>query len=74
MADGQTMSVLRRIFAMRAAHAGWPGPGFPEFLESGDLVDCHRGAGLAELAFPLAEPLDQLPAGVGGPGPGRGQG
>ena len=26
------MSVLRRIFAMRAAHAGWPGPGFPSSL------------------------------------------
>jgi len=25
----QTMRVLRRIFAMRAAHAGWPGPGLP---------------------------------------------
>ena len=25
----QTMSVLRRILAMRAAHAGWPGPGLP---------------------------------------------
>src|ERR1700745_1210510 len=25
----QTMSVLRLIFAMRVAHAGWPGPGFP---------------------------------------------
>ena len=24
----QTMSVLRRIFAMRAAHAGWPVPAF----------------------------------------------
>ena len=28
----QTMSVLRRIFAMSAAHAGWPGPGFPSVL------------------------------------------
>ena len=52
----QTMSVLRRIFAMRAAHAGWPGPGFPSVFEAGDLVDCHRGAGLAELALPFAEP------------------
>jgi putative transposase len=25
----QTMRVLRRIFAMRAAYAGWPGPGLP---------------------------------------------
>ena len=24
-----------------------------EFLETGDLVNCHRGPGLAELAFPL---------------------
>jgi hypothetical protein len=28
----QTMRVLRRIFAMSAAHAGWPGPGFPSVL------------------------------------------
>jgi hypothetical protein len=27
--SAQTMSVLRRIFAMRAAHAGWPGSGCP---------------------------------------------
>src|SRR5487761_1672991 len=43
----------------------------PERLEAGDLVDCHRGPGLAELAFPLAEPGYQLLAGVGrrgGPG------
>ena len=38
---------------------------FPEFLEAGDLVDCHRGAGLAEFAFPFAEPFDQLLAGIG---------
>jgi hypothetical protein len=25
----QTTSVLRRLLAMRAAHAGWPGPGVP---------------------------------------------
>jgi hypothetical protein len=25
------MRVLRRIFAMTAAHAGWPGPGFPRW-------------------------------------------
>ena len=30
--EAQTMSVLRRILAMRAAHAGWPGPGFPSSL------------------------------------------
>jgi len=39
---------------------------FPERLEAGDLVDCHRGAGLAELAFPSAEPGYQLLAGVEG--------
>jgi len=37
----------------------------PELVEAGDLVDCHRGAGLAELAFPSLEPSDQLLAGVG---------
>ena len=37
----------------------------PEFLKGGDLVDCHRGTGLAELALPLAEPSDQLFAGIG---------
>jgi hypothetical protein len=26
------MSVLRRIFAMRDAHAGWPGPGLPRLV------------------------------------------
>src|SRR5260370_10131216 len=39
---------------------------FPEVLESGDLVDCHRGAGLAEFALPFAEPSGQLLAGVEG--------
>ena len=29
------MSVFRRIFAMRAAHAGWPVPGFPSSLRLG---------------------------------------
>ena len=43
----------------------------PELVEAGDLVDCHRGAGLAELAYPFAEPSDQLLAGIGNPG-GRG--
>src|SRR4249920_3213431 len=31
-----------------------------EFFEAGDLVDYHRGAGLAQLAFPFAEPHEQL--------------
>src|SRR5712672_3638463 len=43
----------------------------PERFEAGDLVDCHRGAGLAELAFPCSEPLDELLAGIGCRG-GRG--
>ena len=43
---------------------------FPEFPEAGDLVDCHRGTGLAELALLLTEPSDQLLAGVGGRGRG----
>ena len=30
----QTMRVLRRIFAMSAAHAGWPGPGLPRWLSA----------------------------------------
>ena len=30
----QTMSVLRRILAMRAAHAGWPGPGLPRLASA----------------------------------------
>src|SRR6266849_3702174 len=35
-------------------------PGFPEVFERGDLVDCHRGTVLAQLAPPPAEPVDQL--------------
>lgn len=31
------MSVLRRVLAMRAAHAGWPGPSSPERLEAGPM-------------------------------------
>ena len=42
---------------------------FPEFVESGDLVDYHRGAGLAEFAFPLAEPRKQFLAGAADPDP-----
>jgi hypothetical protein len=38
---------------------------FPERLEAGDLVDCHRSTGLAELAFPSAEPGDQFLARAG---------
>src|SRR5271166_1204245 len=46
---------------------------FPEVFEAGDLVDCHRGAGLAEFALPFAEPSGQLLAGVEGRA-GRGVG
>src|SRR6266536_2670123 len=69
----QTMSVLRRIFAMSAAHAGWPGPGFPSSLRRATwwTATVVPERGLAEFAFPLAEPLDQLLAGVGCRG-GRG--
>jgi hypothetical protein len=35
-------------------------PGFAELGESGDVVDCHRGAVIAQLAPPAAEPVDQL--------------
>ena len=58
------MSVLRRIFAMSAAHAGWPGPGLPSSL-SPETSYRHRDPGLAEPAFPLAEPSDQLFPGRG---------
>src|SRR5437667_11117422 len=33
---------------------------FPEVGEPGDLVDCHCGAGLAQFAFSLETPGDQL--------------
>ena len=38
-------------------------PRRPELLEAGDLVNCHRGAGLAKLALPLSEPREQFRAG-----------
>src|SRR6266536_5742692 len=31
---------------------------FPELSECGDLVESHRGAGLTQLAYPLAEPSE----------------
>ena len=36
---------------------------FPELFEAGDLVDGHCGGGLAQLAFPCAEPAEQFLAG-----------
>ena len=35
-------------------------PGRAELGESGDVVDCHRGAVIAQLAPPPAEPANQL--------------
>jgi hypothetical protein len=35
-------------------------PGRAELGESGDVVDCHRGAMIAQLAPPPAEPVGQL--------------
>ena len=54
------MRVLRRFLATRAAHAGPARPGLAELGESGDVVDCHRGAVIAQLAPPPAEPVGQL--------------
>ena len=45
-------------------------PGPAEVAERGDLVNGHRGAVLAQLAPPLAEPVDQLLAGIADPGRG----
>src|SRR5882757_4309426 len=42
-----------------------------ERFEAGDLVNCHRGASLAELAFLFTEPPEQFPARIGCRG-GRG--
>src|SRR5579859_251783 len=60
--------------APHLCHEGCPRglawPGSAELVECGDLVDGHRGAVLAQLAPPLAEPGDQLLAGVAGPGRG----
>jgi hypothetical protein len=40
----QTMRVLRRIFAMSAAHAGWPGPGSPSIPQGGRVFRGDLGA------------------------------
>src|SRR5262249_2336363 len=45
-------------------------PVFGELLRRGDVVDSQRGAVLAQLTSPLAEPVDQLLAGVAVPGRG----
>src|ERR1019366_3686932 len=62
----QTMSVLRRIFAIRTAQAGGCLPaGRGEIGQLADLVGFHRGPLAAPLAFASQEPGDQLPAADG---------
>jgi len=34
-----------------------------QLLEAGDLVNCHRGAFVAQLAVPSPEPQEKFPAG-----------
>src|SRR6266568_4755443 len=57
-------------FCHEGGPRGLARPGFAELLERSDLVDCHRGAVLAQLTYPFAEPVDQLLAGVAVPGRG----
>ena len=59
------MSVLRRIFAIKAAHGGWllPWPG--EVGQLADLVGFHLGPLAAPFAFAPQEPGDQLLAANG---------
>ena len=38
-------------------------PRLAQLLEAGDLVDCHRGAFLAQLACPHPQPQEKFPAG-----------
>jgi hypothetical protein len=59
----QTTSVLRRIFAMSAAHAGWPGPGMPSCLRPATWCTATRGAFVAQLAVPSPEPQEKFLAG-----------
>src|SRR5271165_6915149 len=56
----QTMSVLRRFFAMRAAHAGWPGPGFPSALRPAE--PCYQ----VRLALAMLPGLEAGPQPVPG--------
>ena len=65
MARGADDECLAPHFRHERGPCGLARSRFPEFPEAGDLVDCHRGAGLAEFAFPFAEPFDQLLAGIG---------
>ena len=68
--SAQTMRVLRRILAMRAARAGWPGPGLPSWLSAATWWTATVMLVLAQLACPLEEPVDQFLAGVADPGRG----
>ena len=61
----QTIRVLRRILAMSAAHAGWPGPASPRLASLRTWWHQHLARLRAQLAPPLQEPVDQLLAGVG---------
>ena len=54
------MSVLRRFFAMRDAHAGWPGPGLPRLASpatwwTATVAPCSHSSHRRR-----AEPVDQL--------------
>src|ERR1035437_1112822 len=66
----QTMSVLRRILAMRAAHAGWPGPGSPSALRLVTWWAATVGPGSQSSRSRLGERCDQLLGGWGGGGGG----
>ena len=67
VAAAQTMSVLRRIFAMSAAHAGCPGPGLPSSASPGP--GGRPPWPRARIArMPFEEPVDQFLARSGDPG------
>src|SRR5580693_2576836 len=74
MDPGMAVGADDEGLAPHLRHEGGPRglarPWFAELLERGDLVDDHRGAVLAQLAYPLEKPVDQLLAGVADPGRG----
>ena len=70
MAVGADDEGLAPHFRHECGPRGLARPSHAEVLERGDLVDGHCGAVLAQLAPPLAEPVDQLLAGVADPGRG----
>ena len=61
----QTTRVLRRLLAITASHAGWPGPGLPNRASLATWWTGHRAVPLAQLAPAHAEPVDQLLARCG---------